>query len=167
MVRWSLSPKGFRQPRSGAREPGVYQRLPQVLVGNDLKLDENRRKPLKMGDREERGRGGGKDGLLFTEIRDSNREDRSIGRSGCAEALEVRFAESSLLGERLPADEPGQVALELALTNLGQLHDHARDILDGGHMATIAPRPPSTLWAAREIVAELRSGRPRVTRGSG
>jgi hypothetical protein len=91
--------------------------------------------------------------LLFPEIRDANREDRSFWWRRIAESPQVSLAERPLLREAFTADEPGPVAVPLAFGHFGQRRCHLRGGVDRHHVCTV----PSGLVNVSPTIRETHS----------
>lgn len=121
-----------RQLRWCAGQPAVDDRFPQRWPRDLLQLDQDRRIPVEMGNREE--------GLglplrrehrrLLDEIVDTYREDGPIGCGLLAEAPDVGLAERPLPGERLPDHAPRAIAVPFSLCDLRQAGCDPRNVAE-------------------------------------
>ena len=85
-------------------------------------------------------------------------EDRAGGRGGVAEPLEIGLGERAFPGEGLAGDEPGPVAVALALGHLGQSGDHPLDVCERRHGGTLPLRRGSRRARLLGVVPGRRAG---------
>jgi Fungalysin metallopeptidase (M36) len=136
-------PVGERARRP--RQPALGDELAQLLLGHDRQLDENRREPVEVRDREAGLRMRREHGLLLAEVLDTYAQDGTFRRGLVAEPLEVRLAEGAFPGEAPARHRPCPVAEARALGHLGKAHRDPRRVVDRRHTDTVLFAPATVV----------------------